>query len=674
MQKTLVYLADLVHNSVAKGPFPMPLNIGCIGAYAKKQFGDDIELRLFKYPQALVEAVKQRPPQIMGFSNLAWNSNLSYKMAEFVRSVSPCAVTVFGGPNFPIDLQKERDFLAQRPELDFYVKGPGEVSFSRLIAAVRSGTMRQSLREQPQAGCASLHPGTGELLLGEPVHLEALDDAPSPYLSGLLDEFFEDNFIPILETDRGCPYSCTFCAWEQGKVKQFSIERIKAELDYVADRVKHTNLLFFGQANFGMFERDREIVDHIVALNQSKGYPRHIYAEWAKNTSTRVIEMAEKLGDIAEATMAFQSLDPQVLANIGRENIRLSDAMAIQKHFSKRKIPTYSDLILGLPGETRETHLAALRQLFDAGIWHIVAWNCQTLKGSILESTAQREKFGLRTKYRLYDIGFGRYDGMLAIEHEEVVRATDSMSEEEILWFRPVHWLIHFLGREKYPWQLLKYLDARGIHPVDFILRVLSERESAPAKVREIFGQFAQEARDEWFDTPQALYEHYGKPENFDLITRGEFGKLNQKYSCMVLLTAREEFDAHAAAVAKKMLLEQGGGSADADSNIVDNIVRYARESRVGFGERLEFAPQKDAWFDYDLRAWEEGGYRDELARYRKPEGIHYLFHMPDDQQDALELSLKQFAHASRFVCLRKMSEHVRRSDLFYQVSALLPE
>ena len=37
-------------------------------------------------------------------------------------------------------------------------------------------------------------------------------DIPSSYLTGAMDEFFSHPIIPIIETTRGCPFSCSFCA------------------------------------------------------------------------------------------------------------------------------------------------------------------------------------------------------------------------------------------------------------------------------------------------------------------------------------------------------------------------------------------------------------------------------------------------------------------------------
>ena len=38
-----------------------------------------------------------------------------------------------------------------------------------------------------------------------------LSQIPSPYLSNRLDEFLDGKLLPITQTNRGCPFTCTFC-------------------------------------------------------------------------------------------------------------------------------------------------------------------------------------------------------------------------------------------------------------------------------------------------------------------------------------------------------------------------------------------------------------------------------------------------------------------------------
>ena len=43
-----------------------------------------------------------------------------------------------------------------------------------------------------------------------------LSQIPSPYLSNRLDEFLDGKLLPITQTNRGCPFTCTFCTEGQG--------------------------------------------------------------------------------------------------------------------------------------------------------------------------------------------------------------------------------------------------------------------------------------------------------------------------------------------------------------------------------------------------------------------------------------------------------------------------
>lgn len=679
MSKLSIYLGDLVHNSVARGPFTMPLNIGYVATYAKKYFDKDIDIRLFKYPQQIVDAIREDPPHILGLGDYSWNTNLNYKIIEFAKAYSNDLIAVLGGPNFPLNEDQQRDYLVKRSLVDLSVVDQGEPGFLKFLDRVLgSDNSRARIKGAPIDGCVFLGNEGDGLAVGKGMggEFSSLGDVPSPYLSGVLDEFFGDSTIPIIETDRGCPYTCAFCAWGKTtncKVRQFDISRVKAELDYIVERVKYTdytNFLFVANANFGILKRDKEIAEYMKQLSINSGYPRKINAAWAKNTPNRIIDMAEILGDMVEVTMSFQSMDPVVLENIKRSNIKTSAFTELQKQFSKKGIPTTSELILGMPGETKESHLEALRVLLDMGAGNVINYNCMILGGTVLETRQEREKHGIKTKYRLFDIQFGKYGDITAIETNEVVRSTNTMSEEDMLFFRPLHWLIQFLWSYKYYIHLLKYLQSERIHPVDFMVRLISDRKNAPVTVDLLFSNFEREARDEFFDTPEELFDYYSDEEMFEGIIKGGFPKLNYKYMFDVVFNYRDEFDIHVSDTAKNMLGERLKGEAEETAySIVDNLVRYMRFIYVDFNENLDFDEEKGATFDYDILSWEKDGYNEALADYRRPEGVSYRFYTPDEQYNALKTSIRNFRYEDRNATLRKMSEYMKKADLFYRVS-----
>ena len=98
-----------------------------------------------------------------------------------------------------------------------------------------------------------------------------LDMYPSPYLSGEYDYLFKDNedhkYQVIVETNRGCPFTCTFCTEGQSywtKVKRKPREIVEGEISYIADKMnkldpknRRTDLLI-ADSNFGMFAQGQK--------------------------------------------------------------------------------------------------------------------------------------------------------------------------------------------------------------------------------------------------------------------------------------------------------------------------------------------------------------------------------------------------------------------------------
>ena len=167
------------------------------------------------------------------------------------------------------------------------------------------------------------------------------------------------------------------------------------------------------------------------------------------------------------------------------------------------------------------------------------------LDGSELSLQRERGEFQCYTKFRLSDNCFGEFDGRKYFEIEEGIRRTNTMSEEDILYFRSIHWLIQFLWNYRFYYDLLKYIQSLGVNPIDYIIKLIDDIDNSetPESVKDIFRSFKKEARDEWFDSPEQLREYYSHPENFDYLQKGNHGKLNGKYVFRVLLEIRKDFE-----------------------------------------------------------------------------------------------------------------------------------
>ena len=236
-----IYLGDLTYTTLSLATDAFPLNIGFIAAYAEKTFGKEINLRLFKYVEDLEQAIHEKAPDILGLSNYPWNFNLGLEFFGMTRAISPQTICVMGGPNIPLEDEARSQFVKRNPLIDFYAYLEGEEAFAALVArALETGVDREKMKSTPIDGFIHRMSDT-EVMKGTMLaRRRNLDEIPSPYLTGHMDKFFDGKLSPMMETNRGCPFSCTFC--HEGnqlisKVNHFSIERVKAELDYIAAAV-----------------------------------------------------------------------------------------------------------------------------------------------------------------------------------------------------------------------------------------------------------------------------------------------------------------------------------------------------------------------------------------------------------------------------------------------------
>ena len=236
-------------------------------------------------------------------------------------------VIICGGPNIDCNDDGYREFFEINQNADFYVPYQGEPGFINFLNLIfnRWKIINDSEFEILD-GLIEFDKNLKRINIGKILpRLKNPNEVPSPYLNGTLDSFFETMLIPIIETNRGCPYCCSFCA--QGftsfhKIDFFDIERVKDEIEYIAKKIKNTSLLLFADSNFGINNRDLEIAEFIVKMREKYGYPKHCSMNWAKN-NPEIYKIARILNENAPFILSLQSLDETVLTNIKRRNINI---------------------------------------------------------------------------------------------------------------------------------------------------------------------------------------------------------------------------------------------------------------------------------------------------------------------------------------------------------------
>ncbi|HSK41037.1 MAG TPA: KedN5 family methylcobalamin-dependent radical SAM C-methyltransferase [Arenibaculum sp.] len=356
------------------GPQSMPLAAGYFKAVAEAddQVKSEVDVRIFNFNGAdttvavAKELFFEEMPDMVCFSVMGWNYHLFGRVSETFRQMNPDGVVIWGGPH--VAYQAQRAF-ALFPAVDVIVNGEGEWTFLELLRAYLSGRSKHEL--DGIRGISFKRPD------GTLVETEArerilnLDEIPSPFLNGTLPltdrngRFLYD--AALMETNRGCPYSCAFCYWGGAigqKVRAFSLDRLREEID-ILGRAGAKDIVLC-DANFGLFREDEEFFEICVKAREKYGYPRHIMTSWAKNKGAvfyRIVQRMKEEDFHAAVNLALQSLSEPTLEVMGRKNMKLNDWEELAHWLHQEGLDVYGELIWGCPGETRESFLEGYDQL-----------------------------------------------------------------------------------------------------------------------------------------------------------------------------------------------------------------------------------------------------------------------------------------------------------------------
>ncbi|MGV9316241.1 B12-binding domain-containing radical SAM protein [Streptomyces sp. NPDC003691] len=486
----------------------LPLASGYIQACAQEdlEVGPDHTFEIVSYPvtddrHKLLEELAGKYADIYTFSCYIWNMKLVSWLLKELRERQPDAHYLLGGPQV---MNHAETYLADAPANVYICNGEGErtsVEFFRQLNGPEP-----DLHQVPGISFWS----GGELVTTEPApRISNLMEIPSPFLTGVFDG--REFSMGILETNRGCPFRCTFCYWgaaTNSKVIKFEEERIRAELDWIADN--GLSGLFIADANWGQSPRDVAMTEHIVARKQEVGYPLVVYMAATKNRPERMAQITEIFvrGDLmVTQPISLQTLNPEALKLVDRSNIREETFVELQRTLREKQISSYVELIWPLPGETSQSFKDGLTKLCRSYADTVIVYPQLLLHNTPMYH--QVEEYGLVTEPVPSDVS-----------EADVVVATKWVTKEEC---REAYWLYHAMHtvyNMRGLFLLSGYLDSAGIVSYgdlyESVARYLKQRTDS-----EVLRLIADSLAD---------------LTNYDVLLSGKIGH-------MILSTHREDFD-----------------------------------------------------------------------------------------------------------------------------------
>jgi hypothetical protein len=602
-----IYIADLTHTANGISAQTFPLGASYVLACAQHKLGNKFQFKLFRFPEQLTQAIIQNPPEVIAFSNYSWNFELSYRIAHWAKKMNPGVVIVFGGPNFPVSPKEQYQFLEPRPDLDIYIRNEGEIGFTDLIKALGEFDFDiHHFKEAAPPPINSCYLSGNNLVHGKLERITDLQDIPSPYLSGALDAFFELPLIPMIETTRGCPFKCTFCAdglASKNSIARFSPERVEAELSYIGERVRQVDDLIITDLNFGMYKQDIATVEAIAELQNKKFWPIIVTAAMGKNMPDRVIEAAAILKGSWKIGSSVQSWDAEVLENIDRSNISL-DAYNQFIDFANNQGPNaepYTELILGLPGDSLQKHFESLRRGIESGAKNIRIHQAILLHGTSMASQATREKFEIHSRVRVVPGCAGIYkfatDDVPVAEFEEIIVQTKDLPFADYVSCRKMGLLVEtYFNRGMFE-EIFNFTSELGTPVFDVLEYLYVNEELYSEKIKTIFLNFATATTDDLFENFERANEMANSASSLNSYLSGDTAKNELlEFRAALYLELAETSDLLVMAVTR--LLKETGKWKREYANLLKNLSLYIvmkkQDIRVTDGI---FEHQ----FDYDL-------------------------------------------------------------------------
>jgi radical SAM superfamily enzyme YgiQ (UPF0313 family) len=651
MKKVRIVLGDLsYHNRHTRRTGLIPLNIGYIASYVAKKFAGSVDLILHKDPKAFLDDIKNEEPSIIGLSFYYWNTNLNKEITAVVRSLYGSGpVIVWGGPSVDSNESEQALLFKRFPGVDAYVVNEGELGFAAVVEAVLSN--RESIWKAPLDGV--VFDANNDLVVGRNVGLSMdLSELPSPFLNGYMDPFLNGDYLPLLQTSRLCPYQCSFCVSGKntGKLRAFENDVVKEEMEYLFNHFKGKDhyRLYIADENFGILSRDIEIAEHLLWCSKEIGYPKAISFYNDKRFTDTSKHLQEILAPICTdgVTLSLQTDNPDSMKAVHRTNLTKEQVKSAIQWSSERDFHITTELIFGLPMETRNSFVATLNDNVAIGFDSIVCNNLFIVDGIELHRPEERKKYGIETKFRPLSTNYGNIGGRFCYETEEVVVSTDSFDFSdflEIRWLSLFFSTIFHIGWYR---DFFQFVRGSGIPVADFLLAFIG---SNPQQQRQadhtlFITKFETAVKGELFSSEQDVGNHLNKvflKNNKDVAKPARHNVYFGARLCYM------ECDWVATALWDTFLLM---AKPEVDLKVAKALINIGSVERVDL-----FNPEKPVSIpiNFDIVKWRRDKYRNSIKYY----GLNTVM---------LEFFLKPSLESKRRDLVKDFGSILERDEFYY--------
>jgi hypothetical protein len=257
-----------------------------------------------------------------------------------------------------------------------------------------------------------------------------------------------------------------------------------------------------------------------------------------------------------------QSTDQEVLENIQRSNVSLDKLVGMARDTTVGKTGSYSEVILCLPGDTKEKHFKSVLEMLDLGVEEMRMYQFILLAGTVGASREYCEKYKYDTRFRVLPRCFGSYhaleDEFRVFEYHEVCVGNATMPYEDYLACRRFNLMVEIFNNGGIYDEVLVLLRRESI-PRSAFFREVHETLDSHETFVHLFRKFRKDEDRNFWVSREEIEDFLRQPEAMEAYMSGEHGA-NQimQYRSQAILEYMDDVNEVAFAAARKLLEAKG--------------------------------------------------------------------------------------------------------------------
>ncbi len=339
-----------------------PLNLALLAAIAENHGHDvaiiDGEANGMSMDE-MVAATLEQQPDLVGLTATSPFFHISKAFAIHLKQIAPYLPVVIGGPHITIVKEK-----ALEPCFDWLFVGEAEDSWPEFLQLFEAG---HDLSDVP----GLIFRRDGQVITtGQPSNITDLDRLPFPgrhlldmskYKIGTLRG--RKNFSSI-QTMRGCPWKCIFCASEALKTTDMRVRSPRSVVKEIRSVVEQ-----YGITHFNIVDDVLTLwKDHILEISDL--LDRENFSITFEGSTRANLVDEELIGRLANSglirlSFGLETVDSEMRKTM-KKQVPLEHYVRANKICNQFGVEALNSVMIGLPGETYETVRETLRFLGQA--------------------------------------------------------------------------------------------------------------------------------------------------------------------------------------------------------------------------------------------------------------------------------------------------------------------